>query len=67
MLQGISFSISEGQKVVLVGNSGSGKSTCLKLIHRFYDVQQGTVEYNSFKLSSHIYKIIPIIKPHGNV
>ncbi|XP_069683613.1 ATP-dependent translocase ABCB1-like [Periplaneta americana] len=46
VLQGISFHISEGQSVVLTGNSGCGKTTCLRLIHRFYDPQYGTVTVN---------------------
>lgn len=39
----ISFELSAGKTVALVGASGSGKSTAAKLIPRFYDVTEGSV------------------------
>ena len=39
----MSFSISMGQTVALVGPSGSGKSTVVQLLQRFYDVNEGEV------------------------
>jgi len=41
MLQGVSLSIPAGTSCALVGASGSGKSTILRLLFRFYDVEQG--------------------------
>ena len=38
-LKGISFLLKEGQKLAVVGPSGSGKSSILKLLLRFYDYQ----------------------------
>lgn len=38
-----SLSIAGGEKVALVGYSGSGKSTITRLLLRFYDVQRGTI------------------------
>lgn len=43
VLQDISLTINQGEIVALVGSSGCGKSSCLQLIQRFYDPQQGTV------------------------
>lgn len=43
VLKGISFVAEPGQKVALVGRSGSGKSTVASLIPRFYDVDAGSV------------------------
>nr|CAG4640700.1 EOG090X02PU [Eulimnadia texana] len=43
ILQGLSFSVSPGQTVALVGASGCGKSTCIQLIQRFYDPLEGSV------------------------
>lgn len=38
-----SFQISAGQTVALVGETGGGKSTVMKLISRFYDPKEGTI------------------------
>jgi len=43
VLSDISFRIAPGQRVALLGTSGSGKSTVSALISRFYDTQSGTV------------------------
>ncbi len=43
-LEGMSFSVNEGQSVGLVGQSGAGKSTVAALLLRFFDPQQGRVE-----------------------
>ncbi|KEY90482.1 lipid A export ATP-binding/permease protein [Candidatus Photodesmus katoptron] len=39
----INFSIPKGKKVALVGRSGSGKSTIINLLTRFYDVDSGSI------------------------
>lgn len=43
ILKNASFTIPAGQKVAIVGPSGSGKSTILRLIFRFYDINQGRI------------------------
>lgn len=43
VLENISFSIKPGETVAIVGATGSGKSTILNLLGRFYDVQSGAV------------------------
>ena len=43
VLKGISLHIPSGKKVALVGLSGGGKTTLVKLIPRFYEIQQGSV------------------------
>ena len=40
---GVSLSVSPGETVALVGQTGAGKSTLVKLIARFYDVTSGSV------------------------
>lgn len=43
ILDGISFVVPAGKSVAIVGTSGSGKSTILRLIFRFFDTHSGTV------------------------
>ena len=43
VLKGINLDIRKGQTVALVGQSGSGKSTMVDLLPRFYDVVQGSI------------------------
>lgn len=43
VLQGVSFTARVGQTVALLGGTGSGKSTLVNLIPRFYDVTAGAV------------------------
>jgi ABC-type multidrug transport system fused ATPase/permease subunit len=43
VLSGLNFSIRAGEKVALVGQSGSGKSTIINLLMRFYPLQQGEI------------------------
>ncbi|MGX5840961.1 ABC transporter ATP-binding protein [Mesorhizobium sp. ArgA1] len=43
VLKDISFRVNPGETVALVGPTGSGKSSCMALVHRFYDVWSGEV------------------------
>ncbi|KAJ6558561.1 mitochondrial half-size ABC transporter [Mycena vulgaris] len=40
-LNGVSFKVPKGSSVALVGESGAGKSTILRLLYRFYDLPEG--------------------------
>ena len=61
-LKNVSFSIKPGQKVGLVGFSGSGKSTVIKLLERFYEPEKGNIlidgidiqDYNLYELRKKI-------------
>lgn len=43
VLKGISFKAEEGEKIGIIGATGSGKSTLISLIPRLYDTSSGTV------------------------
>ena len=43
VLANMSFEVKAGERIALVGHSGAGKSTFLKLLMRFYDVYQGGI------------------------
>jgi len=43
VLKNVTFTIEPGEKVALVGYTGSGKTTVIKLINRMYDIQGGQI------------------------
>ncbi|XP_062381025.1 iron-sulfur clusters transporter ABCB7, mitochondrial [Sardina pilchardus] len=43
VLDGVSFEVPAGKKVAIVGGSGSGKSTIVRLLFRFYEPQKGNI------------------------
>ncbi|XP_022859194.1 ABC transporter B family member 25, mitochondrial isoform X3 [Olea europaea var. sylvestris] len=47
ILNGISFVVPAGKSVAMVGTSGSGKSTILRLLFRFFDVHTGNINIDA--------------------
>ncbi len=43
VLRDVSFTVAPGEKIAIVGATGAGKTTIIKLLNRFYDVQRGRV------------------------
>ena len=43
VLKDVSFTIEPGQSIALVGRTGSGKTTIINLINRFYEIQKGEI------------------------
>ncbi|HZH85582.1 MAG TPA: ABC transporter ATP-binding protein, partial [Phototrophicaceae bacterium] len=44
VLKNVSFRIEPGEKVAVVGATGSGKTTTIKLLNRLYDIQKGAIK-----------------------
>ncbi|MCO5231612.1 MAG: ABC transporter ATP-binding protein/permease [Chitinophagales bacterium] len=43
VLKGISFSVAPGQSVAIVGATGSGKTSTINILNRFYEIQKGEI------------------------
>ncbi|MBT6594806.1 MAG: ABC transporter ATP-binding protein [Nitrospina sp.] len=46
ILKDISFSLAEGESLAIVGATGSGKSTLVNVLCRFYDIQKGDIRFD---------------------
>ena len=55
-LKDINTKINAGQTIAIVGKSGSGKSTIVNLIPRFYDVGSGSIEIDDLPIESYTIK-----------
>jgi len=44
VLKGISFRVSKGETLAIVGATGAGKSTIINLLNRFYNIQSGAIK-----------------------
>ena len=51
VLSDMSFSVRRGEKIALVGASGGGKSTAIRLLFRYYDGYEGRVLINGTPVS----------------
>jgi ATP-binding cassette, subfamily B, multidrug efflux pump len=49
-IEHISFQAKPGQTTAIIGSTGSGKSTLVKLIPRFYDIESGSIHVNGIDL-----------------
>ena len=52
VIKHVSFSVKPGQTVALVGPSGAGKTTLIRLLHRFYDPTRGEIRVDGIPLKN---------------
>lgn len=55
-IKDISFALKKGQTLGIIGATGSGKSTLINLMMRFYDVDQGQILVDGVDIKSYSYK-----------
>lgn len=60
ILDNVNFSINDMEKVLLIGNSGSGKSTILKLLFKYYRIQRNNISINNNDIND--YTVMDIRK-----
>lgn len=58
VLKDISFKAEKGQKIAFIGSTGSGKSTLINLIPRFYDVTKGSIKIDGVDVREYDLKAL---------
>ena len=53
VLNNVNLNIKEGSKVLILGHSGSGKSTILKLLYKYYQVNRGMIYINNIDINDY--------------
>jgi len=52
-LENVSFSVTAGQSIAIVGTTGSGKSTIANIVSRMYDVEEGNVKIDGVNIQDY--------------
>lgn len=65
VLKNINFSVNKGETVAFIGSTGSGKSTLINLVPRFYDVTEGEVLVDGINVKE--YDLSSLYKKLGYV
>lgn len=58
VLKDVSFTAKIGDKIAFIGSTGSGKSTLINLIPRFYDVSRGSIKINGVDIRKYDLKAL---------
>ena len=58
VIKNISFKGSKGETIAFIGSTGSGKSTLINLIPRFYDVTKGSIKVNGIDIREYDLKAL---------
>jgi ATP-binding cassette subfamily B protein len=51
VLKNLSFSVSSGEKIAIVGATGAGKTSLISLLFRFYDYQKGSIKLDGIEIN----------------
>ena len=69
VLENVSFSVKQGQTIAFIGSTGSGKSTLINLIPRFYDCTEGEILINGANVKDYtlekLHEIIGYVPQKG--
>ena len=66
VLQGVSFNVCKGDRVAIVGATGSGKSTIVRILTRIYTRYEGSIKINGVELNEisrdHLLRMIALMQ-----
>jgi ATP-binding cassette subfamily B multidrug efflux pump len=67
VLDGLNFDIDPGKTLAIIGSTGSGKSTIINILNRFYDIQKGAIKVDGrnireYELSSYRKRIAVVLQ-----
>jgi ATP-binding cassette subfamily B protein len=51
IIKNLSFSVKKGETVAIVGETGAGKTTIVKLLMRFYDIDSGSIKIDGIDIN----------------
>ena len=51
VIKGLSFKVRKGEKIAIVGETGAGKTTIVKLLMRFYDLNSGEIKIDGVNIN----------------
>ena len=53
MIKDLSFKVKKGEKIAIVGETGAGKTTIVKLLMRFYDLNGGEIKIDGVNINNY--------------
>ncbi|WP_407412216.1 ABC transporter ATP-binding protein [Methanobrevibacter sp.] len=53
IIKDLTFSVKKGEKIAIVGETGAGKTTIVKLLMRFYDIDSGSIKIDGTDISEY--------------
>lgn len=53
IIKNLSFDVKKGEKIAIVGETGAGKTTIVKLLMRFYDIDSGSIKIDGIDIDEY--------------